>query len=200
MLLCTYWNINTVTYLECVLQSSACGNINLHVLSFRSSSCQKTTTRWPQHAHTRVRREVCVCVSVSLCVCVRAPVYVSHVWKRTKTYQCCVYFWKSSLRSSFLILKQRDDIQQFREEGKGLWIQPNVIWAVECYISHLCSLHQSLFNSQVYMNYRLGTKCEVWDWPWEAGNDWLLVWANPNYHQVLVTVTIIDLRWQTVFL
>ena len=70
MLLCTYWNINTVTYLECVLQSSACGNINLHVLSFRSSSCQKTTTRWPQHAHTRVRREVCVCVCVCVCVSV----------------------------------------------------------------------------------------------------------------------------------
>lgn len=33
-------------------------------LSFRNSSCRRTTIRWPQRARTRVRREVCACESV----------------------------------------------------------------------------------------------------------------------------------------
>lgn len=36
-------------------------------LSFRNSSCRRTTIRWPQRAHTRVRQEVCVCESVGWC-------------------------------------------------------------------------------------------------------------------------------------
>lgn len=36
-------------------------------LPFRNSSCPRTTIRWPQRAHTRVRQEVCVGETVTWC-------------------------------------------------------------------------------------------------------------------------------------